>query len=126
MATFGSKSTAAEVLADQDLSGKVIIVTGSNGGLGLEVTKSLANAGAHVMMTSRNVAAGEEALATIQSPEMKVTQNYLQLSATLCNSIHEITNQVICIPQCRAKSRFMLWTSLILQASNHLPTPSPK
>lgn len=72
MSTFGSKSTAAEVLAEQDLSGKVIIVTGGNGGLGLETTKALANAGAHVMMTSRSVAAGEEALVAIQSPELKV------------------------------------------------------
>jgi hypothetical protein len=78
MATFGSKSTAAEVLAGKDLSGQVIIVTGGNGGLGLETVKALACVGANVMMTSRSVQAGEEALLTIQSPEMKVFDLILQ------------------------------------------------
>ncbi|KAG7668276.1 hypothetical protein Ndes2526B_g01003 [Nannochloris sp. 'desiccata'] len=102
MSTFGSKSTAAEVLAEQDLSGKVIIVTGGNGGLGLETTKALANAGAHVMMTSRSVAAGEEALVAIQSPELKgkVTVHALDLSdfASIKSFVDSVTqvNILVC------------------------------
>lgn len=37
-----------------DLSGKVAVVTGANGGLGLESAKALAGAGAHVVMAARN------------------------------------------------------------------------
>lgn len=38
-----------------DLSEKVAVVTGANGGLGLETAKALAGAGAHVVMASRNL-----------------------------------------------------------------------
>ncbi len=37
-----------------DLSGKVAVVTGANGGLGLESAKALAGAGAHTVMAVRN------------------------------------------------------------------------
>ena len=37
-----------------NLTGKVAVVTGANSGLGLESTKALAGAGAHVVMAARN------------------------------------------------------------------------
>jgi NAD(P)-dependent dehydrogenase (short-subunit alcohol dehydrogenase family) len=37
-----------------DLSGKVAVVTGANGGLGFESAKALAGAGVHVVMAARN------------------------------------------------------------------------
>ena len=37
-----------------DLSGKIAVVTGANGGLGLESAKALAGAGAHVVMAARS------------------------------------------------------------------------
>jgi NAD(P)-dependent dehydrogenase (short-subunit alcohol dehydrogenase family) len=37
-----------------NLDGKVAVVTGANGGLGLESSKALAGAGAHVVMAARN------------------------------------------------------------------------
>jgi NAD(P)-dependent dehydrogenase (short-subunit alcohol dehydrogenase family) len=37
-----------------DLTGKTAVVTGANGGLGLETAKALAGAGGHVVMAVRN------------------------------------------------------------------------
>ncbi|MDH3769112.1 MAG: SDR family NAD(P)-dependent oxidoreductase, partial [Gammaproteobacteria bacterium] len=37
-----------------DLVDDIAVVTGANGGLGLETAKALADAGAHVVMAARN------------------------------------------------------------------------
>ncbi len=47
---FGSSSTAAQVAADWDGKGKVVIITGASAGLGLEATRVLVKQGAHVRM----------------------------------------------------------------------------
>jgi NAD(P)-dependent dehydrogenase (short-subunit alcohol dehydrogenase family) len=50
-----------------DLSGKVAIVTGANGGLGLEASRELARKGAFVVMASRDQGKAEEARGSILS-----------------------------------------------------------
>ncbi|HWH96013.1 MAG TPA: oxidoreductase [Baekduia sp.] len=59
---FGPRSTAAEVLAGIDLTGRLAIVTGGYSGLGLETVRALTGAGAHVVVPARRPAAAEEAL----------------------------------------------------------------
>src|SRR5215510_10781134 len=44
-----------------DLTGKVAIVTGGNGGIGLGMARGLAGAGATVVLAGRNAAKGEKA-----------------------------------------------------------------
>ncbi|GJL95461.1 MAG: oxidoreductase [Hyphococcus sp.] len=51
---FGAKSSASEVMAGIDLSGKTAIVTGGYSGIGLETTKALVAAGADVTVPVRN------------------------------------------------------------------------
>jgi NAD(P)-dependent dehydrogenase (short-subunit alcohol dehydrogenase family) len=50
---FGFHSTADEVLAGIDLSGKLAIVTGGYSGIGLPTTQALQRAGAHVVVPAR-------------------------------------------------------------------------
>ncbi|MGW1067672.1 SDR family NAD(P)-dependent oxidoreductase [Streptomyces aureus] len=66
---FGARSTAEEVLAGIDLSGKLAIVTGGYSGLGLETTRALAGAGAHVVVPARRPSTAREALADIEGTE---------------------------------------------------------
>ena len=59
---FGATSTATEVLAGIDLTGKLAIVTGGYSGIGLETTRALTDAGAHVVVPARRRDTAEEAL----------------------------------------------------------------
>ncbi|MFC0541290.1 SDR family NAD(P)-dependent oxidoreductase [Kutzneria chonburiensis] len=67
---FDATSTAAEVLAGIDLSGKLALVTGGYSGIGIETTKALVNAGATVIVPARRRATAEEALAGIDNVEI--------------------------------------------------------
>ncbi|MEU5675165.1 SDR family NAD(P)-dependent oxidoreductase [Micromonospora sp. NPDC047753] len=62
---FGFASTADEVIAGVDLSGKRAIITGGAAGIGIETARSLAAAGAEVVLGVRRVAAGEQAAGDI-------------------------------------------------------------
>jgi NAD(P)-dependent dehydrogenase (short-subunit alcohol dehydrogenase family) len=64
---FGFTSTAAEVLAGIDLSGKLAVVTGGYSGIGIETTRALAGAGAHVVVPARRVEPATEALAGLST-----------------------------------------------------------
>src|SRR5215470_14280539 len=62
---FNAESTAAEVIAGVDLTGKRVIVTGGASGIGVETARALAGIGAEVTLAVRNVAAGEQVAADI-------------------------------------------------------------
>lgn len=53
-------------IAQQDLSGKTIIITGGNTGLGFETAKDLVNRNGNVILACRSVQRGEEAMHAIQ------------------------------------------------------------
>jgi NAD(P)-dependent dehydrogenase (short-subunit alcohol dehydrogenase family) len=75
--SFAAGATAEDVTAGIDLSGKTIVVTGCNSGIGLETMRVLALRGAHVIGTARTVERGREACASVQG---KATPVVLELS----------------------------------------------
>lgn len=52
---FNAKTTTADVMAGMDLTGKIAIVTGGSAGIGVETTRTLAEAGATVIVPARDV-----------------------------------------------------------------------
>ncbi|MEQ4300062.1 SDR family NAD(P)-dependent oxidoreductase [Plantactinospora sp. B6F1] len=64
---FGRHSTAAEIIAGIDLSGRRAIVTGGVSGIGLETARALASAGAQVTVTARDDAAAQAAAGAVSS-----------------------------------------------------------
>lgn len=59
---FGRTSTAAEVVADIDLSGKTAVVTGGYSGIGLEAVRALATKGVKVIVPVRSPDKARETL----------------------------------------------------------------
>jgi NAD(P)-dependent dehydrogenase (short-subunit alcohol dehydrogenase family) len=74
---FAADATAEEVTAGVDMSGKTVVVTGCNSGIGLETMRVLALRGAHVIGTARTLERGREACASVQG---KATPVALELS----------------------------------------------
>ncbi|MFD5034567.1 SDR family NAD(P)-dependent oxidoreductase [Streptomyces sp. NPDC058405] len=68
---FGARSTTSDVLRNIDLSGQLAIVTGGYSGLGLETTRALAGAGAHVVVPARRRATAQEAVGGIDGVEVE-------------------------------------------------------
>ena len=77
---FGWESTAAEVAAGHDLTGKRAIVTGATSGLGVETARVLARCGAEVVLAVRNVAAAQDLLEEIAAFGGKAHAATLDLS----------------------------------------------
>lgn len=60
---FGPDSTAADVIAGVDLTGKRAVITGGASGIGVETARALAAAGARVTLAVRDVEAGRRVAA---------------------------------------------------------------
>jgi NAD(P)-dependent dehydrogenase (short-subunit alcohol dehydrogenase family) len=69
---FGYATTAEEATAGCDLSGKTMLVTGCNSGLGFETVRALAMRGARVVATARTVERAREACARLQGDFLPV------------------------------------------------------
>ncbi|MFE9621485.1 SDR family NAD(P)-dependent oxidoreductase [Streptomyces sp. NPDC006527] len=67
---FGARSTADDVLAGIDLTGRLALVTGGYSGLGLETTRALTKAGARVVVPARRPATARENLSGIDGVEV--------------------------------------------------------
>ncbi len=75
-----------------DLTGKVIVVTGANSGLGFESAKTFAEKGATVVMTARNMSKGEKAKTNILQAHPHATVDLMQLDVGNLASVREFVD----------------------------------
>ncbi|MDI9877804.1 SDR family NAD(P)-dependent oxidoreductase [Flectobacillus longus] len=68
---FNAKSSTKDVIKGIDLAGKIVIVTGGDGGYGLEITKALTSVGARVIVPARNVEKSKDILKEIANVEVE-------------------------------------------------------
>lgn len=68
---FNATSTTADVIKGVDLTGKIVVVTGGNTGIGLETTKTLAAAGATVIVPARDLEKAKRNLQGIHHVELE-------------------------------------------------------
>lgn len=81
--SWGATATTSDVLAGRDLSGKNMLVTGCNSGIGFETARALAAHGANVVLACRDLAKAETTAAAIlaQHPRARLTPLALDLAS---------------------------------------------
>ncbi len=67
-----------------DLSGKVAIITGGNGGIGLGMARGLARAGASIVIAGRNEAKSKSAAAEIEQLGVKALPLNVDVADKAC------------------------------------------
>jgi NAD(P)-dependent dehydrogenase (short-subunit alcohol dehydrogenase family) len=78
-----------------DLTGKVAVVTGANGGLGLETARALSGRGAHVVMAARNHAKATTARDNIQTEHPAASTEIVQLDLASLESVRDASTQIL-------------------------------
>lgn len=89
---LGKHSTAIEALRGRDLTGMKALVTGGNSGIGKETVRSLALAGADVVLCSRDEEAGKRAAENVRQTGVKVWRIFTAVQNFLCCSKSRIAS----------------------------------
>ena len=76
-----------------DMTGKTVLVTGGNSGLGFEAVKAFAMKGAFVVMACRSLAKGEEAKKQLTGLNPQANISVMELDLTDLKSIHCFVNK---------------------------------
>ena len=84
--------TAADI---PDLTGQIAVVTGANGGLGLETARALAARGAHVVIAARNQEKATRALEEIRSRVPDASLEVVALDLSSQDSVREAAERIL-------------------------------
>lgn len=75
-----------------NMTGKVIVITGANSGLGFETSKTLASKGATVVMTARNLTKGQQAVDDILATNPTASLDLMKLDVGDLSSVREFVD----------------------------------
>lgn len=78
-----------------DQSGRLAIVTGATGGLGLETALALAGAGAEVVLAARNPGKGREAVALIRARHPQANVRFEQVDLASLASVNAFADRML-------------------------------
>ena len=76
-----------------NLSGRVAVVTGGNGGIGLAMAEGLASAGADIVIAARDSKKGAKALTILESFDVRST--FIQVDVRDSHSISDLVESVV-------------------------------
>ena len=93
--SFNARSTALEVVTGHDLSGKTVLLTGANSGLGFETARALLSAHAQVIMAVRDRAKGESAAKILQAANPETQLHILALDLSSLVSVRQAAEQFL-------------------------------
>lgn len=82
--------TAAKI---PDLTGKVVVVTGANSGIGLETARELARGGAHTILACRSDERGQRAVGDLQAEMPGSSVELMKLDLGSLSSIREFASK---------------------------------
>ncbi|DBB15688.1 hypothetical protein WJX82_002856 [Trebouxia sp. C0006] len=89
-----SRVTAEQVVAGHDLTGKTVVLTGGNSGIGTETARVLAAAGARVIMTSRDIEAGQQVAKQLMQHQLKGQILVAQLDLADLHSVAQLAQML--------------------------------
>jgi len=78
-----------------DLTGRTAVVTGANGGLGLETARALAGAGAHVVLAARNRRKAEAAVQDIWRDHPDASLEVVELDLGSQESVKKAAHEIL-------------------------------
>lgn len=94
MNKLGARSTTNDVLQSKDLTGRTVVITGSNCGIGFEAAQALAGAGARVIFACRNIEKGQDALTHCQVLHPQSSLAFYPLDLASAESIKLFSEKV--------------------------------
>jgi WW domain-containing oxidoreductase len=94
MKKLGARSSTQDVLQGKNLTGRTVVITGSNCGIGFEAAQALAGAGAKVIFACRNIEKGEEALRRCKALHPKSELAFFPLDLASADSIKHFCAEV--------------------------------
>ena len=93
--TFNGRTTADEVLAGLDLTGKTIVVTGSSAGLGSETARAMAAAGAEVVMAARDTDKNARVAARIRAEQPDAKLHLVAMDLADMSSVRHAAAEIL-------------------------------